>query len=62
MGDRTVAVRLAEGDYGTEEYESTSVSVFQALSDNAAIGFEYSEQERDGVETDGVAVELLYVF
>ena len=62
MGDTTLAVRVADGEYVTEDYENTSFSVFQALSDNAAIGFEYSEQERDGTDTDGVAVELLYVF
>ena len=62
MGDTTLAVRLADGEYGTTDYENTSFSVFQALSDNAAIGFEYSEQEQGTADTDGVAVELLYVF
>ena len=62
MGDITLAARLADGEYGTDDYENTSFSVFKALSDNAAIGFEYSEQERASTETDGVAVELLYVF
>ena len=62
MGDITLAARLADGEYGADDYENTSLSVFKALSDNAAIGFEYSEQERASTETDGVAVELLYVF
>ena len=62
MGDITLAARLADGEYGTDDYENTSCSVFKALSDNAAIGFEYSEQELAGTETDGVGVELLYVF
>ena len=67
MGDTTFAVRFADGDYITNDvgadYTKVSYSVFQALSDNASIGVEYSDQEIEGfADTDEFAVELLYVF
>jgi hypothetical protein len=67
MGDTTFAVRFADGDYITNDvgadYTKVSYSVFQALSDNASIGVEYSDQEVEGADdTDEFAVELLYVF
>jgi hypothetical protein len=65
MGDTTLAVRAVDGEYdlaGTD-YEKISVSAFKALSDNVAVGVEYSEEEVGAAESeDGFAVELLYVF
>jgi hypothetical protein len=62
MGDTTLAVRSVDGDYGAASYEKTSVAAFRALSDNVAVGVEYSDEELAGADTKGVAVELLYVF
>ena len=63
MGDTTLAVRSVDGEYGANDYEKISVSAFKALSDNVAVGVEYSDEDLDGdVSVDGFAVELLYVF
>jgi hypothetical protein len=63
LGDTTYAVRLVDGEYdnGATDYEKFSVAAFHSLSDNAAVGVEYSEQD-DGTEEDELSVELLYVF
>ena len=63
MGDTTYSVRLVDGEYhnGATDYEKLSVAAFHSLSDNAAVGVEYSEQD-DGTEEDELSVELLYVF
>ena len=66
MGDTTLAARLVDGEYGAAgdvDYDKFSVSAFQALSDNVAVGLEYSEEELGaGPSVDGFAAELLYVF
>ena len=66
MGDTTLAVRAVDGEYGdavTEDYEKISVSAFHALSDNVAVGVEFSEEEVGNADAvDGFAAELLYVF
>ena len=66
MGDTTLAVRSVDGDYGAAgdtDYEKISVSAFKALSDNVAVGVEYSEEELgNNPSVDGFAAELLYVF
>jgi hypothetical protein len=63
MGDTTLAVRSVDGEYGANDYEKISVSAFKALSDNVAVGVEYSDEDLDaGASVDGFAVELLYVF
>ena len=62
LGDTTVAVRSVDGDYAGVDYEKTSIAAFHSLSDNVAVGAEYSDEELGGVDTKGVAVELLYVF
>ena len=65
MGDTTLAVRSVDGEYDVAgiDYEKISVSAFKALSDNVAVGVEYSEEELgDNPSVDGFAAELLYVF
>lgn len=65
MGDTTLAVRSVDGEYsadGAVDYEKVSVSAFHALSDNVAVGVEYSDGEIGGIDADGFGVELLYVF
>jgi hypothetical protein len=69
MGDTTLAVRAVDGEYGvsgsTQDYDKISVSAFHALSDNVAVGVEYSEEEYGTAasgQVDGFGVELLYVF
>jgi hypothetical protein len=62
MGDTTLAVRAVDGEYGTTDYEKISVAAFHALSDNVAVGVEYSDEELGAADTDGFGVELLYVF
>lgn len=65
MGDTTLAVRAVDGEYGVDgdtDYEKVSVSAFHALSDNVAVGVEYSDLEIAGDDADGFGVELLYVF
>jgi len=63
MGDTTFAVRSVDGAYGASDYEKLSVSAFQALSDNVAVGVEYSDEEHEVTGTaEGFGVELLYVF
>jgi hypothetical protein len=69
MGDTTFAVRAVDGEYGatgnTTDYEKVSVSAFHALSDNVAVGIEYSDEEFGVLPADdisGFGVELLYVF
>ena len=66
MGDTTLAVRAVDGEYGPngeQDYEKVSVSAFKALSDNVAVGLEYSEEELGAnPSVDGFAAELLYVF
>lgn len=61
-GDTTYAVRAVDGDYALASYEKVSVSAFHALSDNVAVGVEYSDEELGTSSTDGFGVELLYVF
>ena len=65
MGDTTLAVRLVDGEYGATgatDYEKVSVSAFHALSDNVAVGVEYSEEDLGANSLDSMGVELLYVF
>ena len=63
MGDTTFAVRSVDGAYGANDYEKVSVSAFQALSDNVAVGVEFSDEELENTGTaEGFGVELLYVF
>ena len=65
MGDTTLAVRAVDGEYGANgatDYEKVSVSAFRALSDNVAVGVEYSEEDLAATEVDSLGVELLYVF
>ena len=65
MGDTTVAVRSVDGDYNGDDYEKTSIAAFHALSDNVAVGVEYSDEDLEGlspVSAKGFGVELLYVF
>ena len=68
MGDTTLAVRAVDGEYGaptTTDYEKISISAFHALSDNVAVGVEYSEEELGTDPADDISaigVELLYVF
>ena len=62
MGDTTLAVRSVDGEYGAEDFEKISVSAFKALSDNVAVGVEYSDEELGANSVDGFAAELLYVF
>jgi len=65
MGDTTLAVRAVDGDYGANgqtDYEKVSVSAFHALSDNVAVGVEYSEEDLAANSLDALGVELLYVF
>jgi hypothetical protein len=69
MGDTTLAVRAVDGEYGaagaTQDYEKVSVSAFRALSDNVAVGIEYSDEELGTLpagDVSGFGVELLYVF
>jgi hypothetical protein len=62
LGDTTIAVRFVEGDYAGVDYDKTSIAAFHSLSDNVAVGAEYSDEELGGADTKGVAVELLYVF
>ena len=69
MGDTTFAVRAVDGEYGaagaTTDYEKVSVSAFHALSDNVAVGVEYSDEEFGTLpagDVSGFGVELLYVF
>jgi hypothetical protein len=62
MGDTTIAVRSVDGDYTAADYEKISIAAFKALSDNVAVGVEYSDEELAGADTSGFGVELLYVF
>ena len=65
LGDTTVAVRSVDGDYNGADYEKTSIAAFHALSDNVAVGVEYSDEDLEGlspVSAKGFGVELLYVF
>jgi hypothetical protein len=63
MGDTTLAVRAVDGEYGADDYEKISISAFHALSDNVAVGVEYSDAELGTNESvSGFGVELLYVF
>ena len=63
MGDTTIAVRSVDGDYTGTDYDKFSIAVFRALSDQVAVGVEYSDEDLDGVlEAKGIGVELLYVF
>jgi hypothetical protein len=63
MGDTTLAVRAVDGEYGADDFEKVSLAAFHALSDNVAVGVEYSDEELGANDSvDGFAVELLYVF
>ena len=62
MGDTTLAVRAVDGEYGAADYDKVSVAAFHALSDNVAVGVEYSDEDLDDVSVEGFGVELLYVF
>jgi len=62
MGDTTFAVRLVDGESGADDYEKVSIAAFHSLSDNVAVGVEYSDEELAGDDTTGIGVELLYVF
>ena len=62
LGDTSIAVRAVDGDYAGVDYEKTSIAAFHSLSDNVAVGIEYSDEELGGAELKGVGVELLYVF
>ena len=63
MGDTTVAVRAVDGDYSGRDYDKISIAAFRALSDQVAVGVEYSDEDLDGgTEAKGIGVELLYVF
>jgi hypothetical protein len=63
-GDTTYAVRAVDGEYAVNgDYDKISISAFHALSDNVAVGVEYSDEEStENGSTDGFGVELLYVF
>ena len=63
MGDTTVAVRAVEGDYAGADYDKVSIAAFHSLSDNVAVGVEYSDEGLEGGDSGNVfAAELLYVF
>ena len=62
IGDTTVAVRSSDGDYAGVDFQKTSIAAFHTLSDNVSVGAEYSDEEYNGIDGKGVAVELLYVF
>lgn len=63
MGDTTVAIRLVDGEINTQDYEKFSIAAFHSLSDNVAVGAEFSDGQLGATdESKGFAVELLYVF
>lgn len=63
MGDTTIAVRAVDGDYAGADYDKFSIAAFRSLSDQVAVGVEYSDEDLEGgTDAKGFGVELLYVF